>query len=178
MCSKEAWMLRLLDALFWLFLIATILTVIFWIFIPTSTEWPGTFPYNIKWEEFWAPFLRHLSLFPAHFPITRFIDVINGVFLTMFVYKIGLDLKQGIENGDGNKKVGTSTYVEWAMGALLSGIIFASSSVATAARDRAIPTASVLLAAIFIFSFVSYYFLHKLRQKLRIEEQTSKVIEQ
>lgn len=165
-------MLRLLDGLFWTFLIATVLHVVFFVIVPTPDEWPGTFPYNIP-SKWWAPFLRHLSLFPQHFPVTRFIDIINGAFLTMFVYKIRVDVRVGIGNGDGNGnvRVASSTYVDWAIGALLSGIIFASS------RLFAVDNVSkvIVLSSIFIFSFVSYYFLYRLRQKLRIEEEKSKV---
>jgi len=184
MLSKDTWIIRLIDGVFWLFLIATVLNVIYWIFIPTPTEWPGQFPYDINWEEFWAPFLRHWSLLIDHFPITRFVDVINGVFLTMFVYKIGVDFKEGIKNegGNGNKKIATSIYVEWAIGALLSGIIFASSRVITTiaysirGQESLLSAKSVFyIAIIFTFSFVTYYFLYRLRKKLRIEEGKSEV---
>lgn len=175
MLSKDAWMLRLLSVLFWVFLFATILHIIFLVFVPTPSEWPGQFPYNVEWGDWWgflAPFVRHLSLFPEHFPVVRFIDIINGAFLTMFIYKIGVDVRQVHgSNGNGEAKIATSTYVEWGMGALVSGIIFASSRVA--AVD--IASASIYIMSIFIFSFVSYYFLYKLRQKLRIEEGKSKV---
>lgn len=175
MPSKDTWMLRLLGVLFWTFLFATIIHIIFFVFVPTPNEWPGQFPYNVKWGDwwgFWAPFLRHLSLFPEHFSVIRFIDIINGAFLTMFVYKIGVDVKQeSAQNGSRKAKVATSTYVEWAMGALVSGIIFASSRLL--AVDPL--SASVYIVSIFIFSFVSYYFLYKLRQKLRIDEGKPKV---
>jgi len=155
--------------LFWIFLIATILHIVFLLFIPTPTEWPGQFPYDFKrgWE-FWAPFLRHLSLFREHFPIAGFIDLINGAFLTMFIYKMGLDLEAAIKSGDGNGdgKLAPSTYVDWAMGALFSGIIFASSRIAQADLSRA----TTYVVAIFVFSFVAYYFMYRLRRKLRIEE--------
>lgn len=160
------------------FLLATVLHVIYLVFIPTPKEWPGTFPYDIP-DIWWTPFVRHWSLFPQHFPVIRFIDIINGAFLTMFIYKIGRDIKEGrAQGGDGNGnekveitiEVPNSKYVEWAMGALFSGIIFASARLAHADIHRA----AVYVAAIFIFSFVLYYFLYKLRQKLRMEEKGPK----
>lgn len=181
MLSKEAALQRLLSFLFWVFLLATVFHVIFSIVIPTAEEWPGKFPYNISLEdlrewEFWAPFVRHLSLFPQYFPITGFIDIINGAFLTVFIYKIGGDIRaQRTQDGDRDGNGGAtatirlpaSKYVEWAMGAVFSGIIFASARIPIAPAHIAV----VFLASIFVFSFVSYYFLYKLRRKLRAEEE-------
>lgn len=182
MSRKDTWLLRLFDFIFWAFLIATILHVVFLVFVPTPTEWPGEFPYenvNPGKSEFWAPFLRHLSLFSQHFSIIGFVDILNGAFLTMFVYKMGNDVKDAIRRGDGSTKgrrkgkekddgkLKPSTYVEWAMGALVSGIIFASSRLAITEIHRAY----LYLVAIFVFSFVSYYFLYRLRRKLMLAEK-------
>jgi len=170
--SKEVWLGRLLSFIFWIFLAVTIITVVFGIFLPNADEWPGTFPYDDSWSDngdwgFFAPFLRHLSLLPENFPISKFIDSINGVFLTIFVYKIGLKIKDVLKDGS-TEKLELSTYIEWALGAVVSGIIFASSkalSIFSSTNDRV-----VYVGVIFTFSFVAYFFLFPLRRKL-IHEQ-------
>jgi len=182
MPSKEVAIQRLLSFLFWVFLLSTAAFVIFFVVVPTADEWPGTFPYDIELEDladwkFYAPFIRHLSLFPEHFSVTTFINIINAAFLTMFIYKIGEDVREGrTQDGDGNGgltnpiRIPNSKYVEWAMGALFSGIIFASARISTAVAT----TAVLYLISIFVFSFVTLYFLYDLRKKLRIEERKSK----
>lgn len=165
--AEQKWLLRLITGFFWLFLITTALYIVWYIFVPTPAEWPGsgTFPLNFTWENFWPAFIRHLAFFNEHFQAVRLIDVINSAFLTMFIYNIRIDIKTGVEGT--KKKVESYVYVEWAMGSLVSGIIFSSARIAT----EAVPKASVYLAAIFLFAFISNYFLYQLRHKLKAEAQ-------
>jgi hypothetical protein len=146
--------------------------VIFAIFIPTAGEWPGEFPYSIDWEsetaisDFFAPFIRHLSLFPQHFPIAKFIEIINGVFLTIFIFNIGKTVKESYIPCEGKipKGIETSTYINWALGALISGIIFASSQ--TLSVFRSYTEKVISLIAIVVFACISYFVLLNLKKKM------------
>ena len=170
--SEQKWFLRFVRGLFYLFLIATVLNIFFLLFVPTPQEWPGSFPDGVTWEDLrnlsiFEPFLKHLVLFNQHFAFANFIDIINGAFLTMFVYKIGIDLRTGIEKNEG--KVQMSVYVEWAMGSLISGIIFASARFIPATVSAGV----LYVGAIVAFAFVLRYVLYNLRKKMKDEESST-----
>lgn len=169
MISKKHCVLWLFKFLFYVFFMATVVTVFFYIFIPTPEEWPGSFPTDSpaiwKWS-FWQPFIRHLSLFIENMSGPRLIGIVNLAFLTIFIYKIGIDIDEGIKE---HGKPRISVYVDWAIGSLVSGIIFASARI-----DPGNPqSAAIYLALVFMFSFVAYFILYRLRQKLIDAESIS-----
>jgi TRAP-type C4-dicarboxylate transport system permease small subunit len=86
----------------------------------------------------------------------------------MFVYNIDADINYGIEHGG---KVATYVYVEWALGSLISGIIFLSTSLASVSNNVFdVADKIIYVGAIVTFALVAYYFLYNLRDKLKKEK--------
>jgi hypothetical protein len=124
---NEATLIKyLLTSLFLAFLILAFLTLIYYLLIPTPSEWPGEgeFPDNFSFEVLLRALIHHVALFPQYFTSLVRIELINYAFLTMFAYKIKRDVVEAFELTDG--KISIQTYVEWAIGGLLSGIIFSA----------------------------------------------------
>jgi len=149
----------LLWLLFIVFFLATIVTMFYYLVVPTPNELPGTFP-DVSSETLWWAIKRHVSLFPEHFTSLARLDLINYAFLTMFVRKI----KKDFDDGEGGK---ISTYIKWAIGSLLSGIIFTVSRL----NDTSTPFHMMVIYTALIIVFASLsYLLYLLSVKVRNEE--------
>jgi hypothetical protein len=159
------------ELLFWIFFGVTICYIVYIVFVPNAVEWNivtgthGGFPSNFSWSNIGNGILRHLALFGDHVNGQFLLNVINLAFLTMFIRNIGKDVKKGIEQSEG--KVPMSVYVEWAMGSLVSGIIFFSSTLNITETTQSELTIAVIVA----FALVSNYALYNLRDKLKKEEE-------
>ena len=185
-------MLRLINGLFILFLIVTVVFVLYTLFVPTPTEWgiatgelqrntnstgpsyvavpnATSFPSNFNLENLTKAEFRHLAVIPEYITGSFLINTINFAFLTMFIRNIYGDIEDAIDN-ERNGRVKMHVYVEWAMGALISGILFFSSSVAA----QTIITAILYLVVIVVFAIVSTYILYGLRENLKKEDKTEK----
>jgi dolichol kinase len=187
--TKEKSLNGLLTFLFALFLVFTVVYIFYTIVVPTPTEWgiatgelqrsstgnyvaipnATSFPNNLGWENFWKAEERHLALFPDHITGSFLIDTINFAFLTMFIRNIGRDIHDAMLDDEKNRKVQMSDYVGWSMGALISGILFFSSSIAA----KSISDAILYMAVIVVFALVSYFILYRLREKMIDEEEKS-----
>jgi uncharacterized membrane protein len=89
----------------------------------------------------------------------------------MFIRNIGKTVEHQLEpdkDTEGTvKMVKMYVYVEWAMGSLVSGILFFSSNI-----DVLDLTGALLhIAVIIVFALVSYYVLYELRNKLKKDEE-------
>jgi hypothetical protein len=183
---KDNWLLHLIDGLFFLFLLVTVVFVLYTLFVPTPTEWgiatgevqknstgnyvavpnATSFPNNFNLTNLAKAEFRHLAVIVDHITGAFLISTINFAFLTMFIRNSYGDIKKAIDK-ERNGKVEMYVYVEWAMGSLISGILFFSSNVAGQSLVYAILYIGVIVA----FAVVSTCILYRLREKLKKEKE-------
>ena len=163
--------------------------VLYTLFLPTASEWgiatgelqknstgnyvavpnATSFPNNLILTNLAKAEERHFALILDHITGSFLISVINFAFLTMFVRNIGLNIEESIEsNGKGIVKM--HVYVEWAMGSLISGILYFSSLIAGSTSTYTILYMSVIV----VFAVISTYVLYGLRKNLKEETETEK----
>lgn len=182
-CPKVDWidksLLKLFSGLFLVFLFVTVAFVIYVVVAPTPTEWgivtgelqrsdsgsyaavqnATSFPNNFSLENLTKAIFRHWAVFPEHINGKFLIAAINFAFITMFIRNIKKTIGEKLEKGE---PIGIYVYVDWAIGSLISGILFYSSGIDIAN----LTTASLSIAIIVVFALVSYYVLYRLRNEL------------
>jgi hypothetical protein len=181
---RDKGLLLLIDGLFWIFLAITIAYIIYIVIIPTPTEWgivtgelqrtstgfyvarlnASSFPNDFTLDNFIKAVVRHWSFMDAHINSTFMITTISFAFLTMFIRNIGRTMRQLFNKGE---TVPISTYIEWAIGSLISGILFFSSNI----NAYNLTQASISIGVIVVFAVTSYFILYELRKKLKTDEK-------
>ncbi len=167
---QDAWLQSLISKLFYLFFFATIFYILYTIFIPTAAQWEAVtnqmhgFPNNFNPTNFEKGVFRHLALWPESINVSFLINTINFTFLTIFIRHIQKSYKElNLPNG----KIRLSVYVEWAMVALISGILYFSASINISDILYTLPN----IVIITVFALVLYFVLHRFRIKLEDNER-------
>ncbi len=167
--KQDVWLSKLISLLFWIFFIAAIAYIVFTIIVPRPSEWEavtkqiGGFPENFTLKYFGEAIIRHLAFWSNYLSIPFLINTINFTFLTIFIRHI----EKNYKNLDYcNGKIRLSVYVEWAMVALISGILYFSALVTSSDFLDTISR----VTAIVVFALILYFVLFKFRNDLKEKE--------